>query len=300
MTPETEITPSLLGFAETGHAAPRGEPFAERWRRRLLGLAWSLKHDGLAGVPGMASVLARHYFLANSGLPDPAAARAHPNGLAGVCSDLEPSTLVAAYASGLFPFAHVEPVKWWAPAGRMVLFIEDFEMEKNLRRRLRNGHFRVTFDQDFDAVIRGCAEARPGHRLRLTWVTPKIMAAYGALHEAGHAHSVEVWNKDGSLAGGCYGVAIGRVFFTESQFVRTRDASKVGFATLNRHLQHWGYVLNDGKMPTKHLAHLGFRLIPRAEFNAILARQCTEPGHDGRWQVDQDLDVGDWDPRAPI
>ena len=166
------------------------------------------------------------------------------------------------------------------------------------RRRLRNKHFSVTFDTDFLAVMAGCAEPRPG-RPHLTWITPRIMRAFQKLHELGHAHSVEVWDDEGRLAGGLYGLAVGGVFFTESQFTRKRDASKVGFATLNCHLQKWGFALNDGKNPTAHLAQLGFEQIPRSRFNAILRDHC---GRDvvtpGQWRVDAGLDIGAWDPAA--
>ena len=301
MNPRTEASSHLLAFVDEGAETHRQkEPFADRWRRRALGIAWSLKHKGVSAVPGIAGVVAGHYLKSPASrqqLPDPDQALANPDGLAGVCADMSVDTLLAAYRVGLYPFCHVEPMKWWAPSERMVLFIEDFKMEKNLRRRLRNKHFTVTFDQNFEEVVRACGEARPGRR-HLTWIRPKVIDAFNALYDAGHAHSVEVWDKDGNLAGGCYGLAVGRVFFTESQFVRTRDASKVGFATLNRHLQHWGFVLNDGKHPTGHLAHVGFKLVPRGEFNDILAKQCDLPGQSGRWQVDVDLDVGGWDPRA--
>ncbi len=301
MSSKSDATTELLAFVDDdARSAPETEPFADRWRRRMLGSAWSIKHQGLGSVPGVAGVVASHYLKSPANrrvLPNPDEALSSPDGLAGVCNDLSVETLLAAYRSGLYPFCHVEPMKWWAPSERMVLFIEDFRMEKNLRRRLRNKHFSVTFDQNFEEVVRACGEARPGRR-HLTWITPRVVSAFNALHEAGHAHSVEVRDKDGNLAGGCYGIGIGRVFFTESQFVRVRDASKVGFATLNRHLQSWGYVLNDGKQPTGHLTHVGFNLIPRREFNDILAKQCALEGKNGRWFVDEDLDVGSWDPRA--
>ena len=161
-----------------------------------------------------------------------------------------------------------------------MLFIEDFHIERNLRRRLKQKEFSVTFDRDFDAVIRACAEPRPG-RLPLTWIRDDIIEAYTRAHHAGIAHSVEVWDEEGNLVGGAYGLAIGRVFFTKSQFSRKRDASKVGFATLNCHLQRWGFVLNDGKHLTGHLAQLGFTLIPRHSFNALLATACKEPSREG-------------------
>jgi leucyl/phenylalanyl-tRNA---protein transferase len=179
----------------------------------------------------------------------------------------------------------------------MVLFIEDFHIERNLRRRLKHKDFHVTFDRDFDAVMRACAEPRPG-RPHLTWIREDIIEAFTRAHHAGLAHSIEVWDAAGELVGGAYGLGIGRVFFTESQFTRVRDASKVGFATLNCHLQRWGYVLNDGKHLTGYLSQLGFTLVPRHSFNALLAKACSEPGCEGRWSVDQSIDISRWNPRA--
>lgn len=299
-----------LSTQSTGNSEPllavprprlhRNEPWNDRLRRWVLGVAWSLKPPRTLGVPAVLAMTAAHYLGftdRDERLPDPSTALKHPNGLAGICGDLSVPTLLEAYAKGLFPLAHVGPLKWWAPDPRMVLFLEDFSMEKNLRRRLRNKHFNVTFDRVFEDVMRGCAEPRPG-RAHLTWITPEVMDIYAELFEAGHAHSVEVWDQDGHLAGGVYGVSVGRVFFTESQFVRKRDASKVGFATLNRHLQHWGYVLNDGKHPTAHLTHVGFGPVSRNVFSAVLAEHACAPGKAGRWAADDLLDVGNWDPKA--
>lgn len=268
-----------------------------RW---VLGTAWALKPPRTLDVPATLGMVARHYlapWTRPTRLPDPETALRRPDGLVGICDDMSVDTLLEAYARGLYPWCHIGPMKWWAPAERMVLAPEDFHIEKNLRRLLRNKRFQVTFDHAFEAVMRACGEPRPG-RPALTWITPRVIVAYRALHEAGHAHSVEVWTPEGELAGGAYGVAVGRAFFTESQFTRARDSSKFGFAVLNCHLQHWGFVINDGKHWTGHLAQLGFALMPRRTFNAILAEACAAPGRVGRWAVDPALDVGRWEPKA--
>ncbi len=268
----------------------------------MLRVLWSLKSPRLYGVPATLAMVAKSYAglgLKRGELPDPDRALRQPDGLAGICADISVATLKRAYAKGLFPLAHIGAQRWWAPSERMVLFIEDFHLEKNLRRRLRQKEFRVTFDQDFEEVMRACAEPRPG-RVPLTWIGEETIEAYTRAFDAGLAHSVEVWDRAGNLVGGAYGLSIGRVFFTESQFSRQRDASKVGFATLNCHLQRWGYVLNDGKYLTGHLSQLGFTLVLRAAFNALLAKACREPGHDGRWSVDNRLDVAAWNPKAAM
>jgi len=280
-------------------AADRPEsPYAisKRWGLAVL---WSLKPPRLWGVPGTLWVLTKHYagFGSRDALPDPEKALRHPDGLAGICTDMSVQALLAAYRKGLFPLAHAGPQKWWAPAERMVSFPDSVHIGKNVRRLLRGKQFRVTFDTAFGAVIRGCAEPRPG-KLHLTWIRQDIIDAYEALYEAGYAHSVEVWDRQGNLAGGLYGVAIGKAFITESMFARQPDASKAAFAALSCHLHHWGFVLNDGKRDSAHLRSLGFRLVPRGEFNALLAEACARPGRPGRWSVDESLDVSRWHPQT--
>jgi leucyl/phenylalanyl-tRNA---protein transferase len=170
-----------------------------------------------------------------------------------------------------------------------VLFLGEQHMAKRLRRDMRKTDYRVTFDEAFDDVIKACAEPRKGRPLGLTWITPKIMRLYAALHDLGFAHSFEVWSTDGRLVGGGYGIAIGRVFYTESQFSRESNTSKMGFASLNYHLAKWGYVVNDGKDFTPTIDAMGFRAIPRAEFEAILAEHGTSGGRSGTWAVEDDL-----------
>lgn len=228
-------------------------------------------------------------------LRTPERALATPDGLVDIGGAMSTERLHAAYRRGIFPWCHIGPVKWWTPSVRAVLFFEESRIEKNLRRLLRQKRYRVTFDRAFCDVMRGCAEPRPGHTA-LTWILPRFIDAYSALHDAGYAHSVEVWDAEGNLAGGLYGVATGGVFFTESQFARQRDASKVAFVTLNCHLQKWGYSLNDGKAMTAHLAMLGMRDIPRTEFNAVLAKHANAVQAPGSWQPDPALDVAAWMP----
>ena len=145
-----------------------------------------------------------------------------------------------------------------APPERCVLSFADFHMSKRLRSRLRQNRFHVTFDRDFEGVIKACAGRRDG-KWHLTWITPQIMHAYCDLHDAGYAHSFEVWNNDGALVGGGYGVAVGGAFTIESQFTRESHTSKIGFAVLNWHLAKWGFLLNDNKGPTQNTLEMGFR-----------------------------------------
>lgn len=229
--------------------------------------------------------------------PTPSAAFDSPPGLVGIVHDSSVPTLLTAYRRGLYPFAHIAPLKWWSPPQRSVLVFNELHMAKRLRRQMRQGNYTVTLDRDFEAVIAACAGHREG-RWHLTWITPRTMHAYAELFDAGYAHSFEVWNERGELAGGGYGVAIGRVFITESQFSREPNTSKMGFAALNWHLAHWGFAFNDGKLMTPTCHDMGFSEIPRDEYLRRLARAEHQPDRLGRWQVESELKaaVADWQP----
>lgn len=198
-----------------------------------------------------------------------------PNGLLAAGGDLSAARLLAAYRHGCFPwYQQGQPLLWWSPDPRTVLFPEELHVSRSLAKYLRQGRFRVSFDQDFASVIEACAQ--PRSYADGTWITAQMQAAYVQLHELGHAHSVEVWDGE-QLVGGLYGLAIGQLFFGESMFSRADNASKVGFATLVRQLQAWGFVLIDCQMPTSHLQGFGARAIARSEFSGYLQRHLDEP-----------------------
>jgi leucyl/phenylalanyl-tRNA---protein transferase len=267
---------------------------AVRW---ALGLAWALVPSRIAGVPNLLRLCAREFLAPDYALPDPERTLDAPSGLAGIVHDLTPATLLAAYRRGLYPFAHVGPLKWWSPPARSLLFFDRVHIAKRLRRQMRHDGYSVTFDRDFEGVIAACAGHRAGRR-HLTWITPRIMRAYAELFDAGHAHSFEVWNERGELAGGGYGVAVGASFVTESQFSREPSTSKIGFSVLNWHLARWGFAFNDGKLPTPTCRDMGFCEIPRGEFLSRLAQAERRPGRPGRWQVEADVAaVADWQPQ---
>ncbi len=277
-------------IADDGGETPRfRETPKAKLLRWLMGTAYALHPKRIREVPALLIAVAADICRGGTKLPSEATIRSHPNTFAGVCRDLTPDRVVAAARRGFFPWCHIGPLKWWVRHERMVLFLGEQHTPKRLRREMRKTDYRVTFDMDFDAVIEACAEPRKGRPLGLTWVTPKIMNLYSALHHLGFAHSFEVWSADGRLVGGGYGLAIGRVFYTESQFSRESNTSKMGFASLNHHLAKWGYVLNDGKDFTPTIDAMGFRTIPRGEFDAILDEHAVSGGHSGRWQVEDDL-----------
>jgi leucyl/phenylalanyl-tRNA--protein transferase len=261
----------------------------DRCARIALGAVWSLHPKRAEKLLPLARVWIKDIFEPELGLPD-VAAKPESGEILGIATDLSAPTLREAYARGLFPFSHVGSPKWLSPRERCVLFFKNFHMSKRLKRLMRQGRYTVSFDRDFEGVIKACAGRREG-RFHLTWITPRIMRAYAELFDAGHAHSFEVWNEKGELVGGGYGVALGKIFFTESQFSHEPNTSKLGFSVLNWHLARWGYVLNDGKWETPTILDMGFRSIPRGEFLQILAADASQGGKAGRWSVEAGPDL---------
>ena len=208
-------------------------------------------------------------------LPDPSQAR--EDGLVAVGGDLSVERLLEAYQSGLFPWS-VNPITWWSPDPRGVLQVGAVHVSRSLARTLRQAPYTVTFDQNFSAVIRACAEV-PRSGATSTWISPQLLEAYEQLAQAGHAHSVECW-QEGRLVGGVYGVSVGGFFAGESMFHRADDASKVALVHLDRHLARRGFTLLDCQMVTSVTRSLGAIEIPRADYLDRLARAVGQPS---RW-----------------
>jgi leucyl/phenylalanyl-tRNA--protein transferase len=206
-----------------------------------------------------------------------------PNGLLAIGGCLSPPRIINAYQQGIFPWYNPgEPILWWSPNPRLVLFPGHLNISRSLQKTLRQQRFSVSFDQAFDEVIAHCA--MPRDYGSGTWITDEMTDAYRALHRLGVAHSVEAW-QDGELAGGLYGLAIGQVFFGESMFHRQTDASKVAFVTLARQLQNWGYQLIDCQVHSDHLASLGAEQIGRRRFTDLLKKLCEKPVNPTAWQT---------------
>jgi leucyl/phenylalanyl-tRNA--protein transferase len=264
-------------------------------RQGVLGSAYLLVPRRLPGLLPLAAVTMRDLpHIGRPLIPDPSLALDHPDGLCGLTGRIGVPELLTGYGRGMFVMSHTGPLKWWAPRHRMVLFFDHARIEKTTRRLLRAGRFRVTFDRAFGEVMRACASPRSGGT-PLTWITRRVQALFEKAHTDGYAHSIEVWEDD-VLAGGIYGLAVGRLFFTESQFHKVRDASKVGFAVLNRHLQAWGFALNDGKHPTRYLADCGMKPVTRSEFSRLCEVHSAARGRVGRWGVDPALTDDRWEP----
>lgn len=213
-----------------------------------------------------------------------------PDGLLAIGGDLSPERLLEAYRRGIFPwYGEGQPILWWSPDPRWVLFPDELHVSRSLRKRLRSGRFEVTLDRDFRAVVEACRQPRPGEGG--TWITDAMREAYCGLHRLGHAHSAEAWLDD-ELVGGLYGVAVGRVFFGESMFTRVSDASKIAFVRLVRQLQAWDFPLIDCQVHTAHLARFGARPIPRQAFVAQLEEHTPRPAVPAPWRLDPELESG--------
>jgi len=212
-----------------------------------------------------------------------------PDGLLAVGGDLTPEWLLQAYSKGIFPwFNPGEPILWWTPNPRSVLFIDQLKIHKSLRktinRQIKSADFRVSFDTDFTGVMQACSEV-PRQGQEGTWITEEMLAAYSALNKAGHAHSVEVWQQD-ELVGGLYGVAIGKMFFGESMFAKQNNASKIALVALALQLKQWGFDLIDTQVETPHLNSLGAELISREQFENFISQLTKNAFPAKKWQLD--------------
>lgn len=220
----------------------------------------------------------------NEKFPPVDQAEQEPDGLLAVGGDLSTTRLLNAYRSGIFPWYNDDqPILWWSPDPRTVLYPTQFKSSRSLRKDIRNSELRVTTDQAFEDVITSCAA--PRQRQSETWITQEMHQAYIELFHQGDAHSVEVWEED-KLVGGLYGVAIGRVFFGESMFSRRNNASKIALLNLCEKLVKWGYELIDCQVYSEHLSSLGAQEIPRYEFSKLLSELCSSDPYSNSWRTE--------------
>jgi leucyl/phenylalanyl-tRNA--protein transferase len=209
---------------------------------------------------------------------------ASPEGLLAVGGDLRPERLLEAYRHGIFPWYNDDqPILWWSPDPRTVLFPDKLHISRSLKRSLRPCLFSVTLDRCFRDVMQHCAGPRPQYPDGGTWITAEMLEAYTRLHELGYAHSVETW-QEGELVGGLYGVTLGGAFFAESMFAHTSDASKVALVSLVRQLQAWGFHLMDCQQSSPHIKMLGAEDIARRDFLNHLTAALALPDRRGRWE----------------
>ncbi len=220
-------------------------------------------------------------FQLTGDLVFPTVEMADPGGILAVGGDLSTERLLLAYQSGIFPWYDEEsPILWWSPDPRFVIFPEEFRVSRRMRRFLRTSGYRVTLDTRFREVMASCAAPRKS--ARGTWITPDMLEAYCRLHDEGYAHSVEVW-RGHELAGGLYGVSIGKCFFGESMFNRADNASKTALAVLTDLMKQNGFHFIDSQVKTEHLAGMGAREIPRAEYLLLLKKSVSGGTIRGNW-----------------
>lgn len=259
-----------------------------RIRHWALGIAYALQPRRAHEIIYIAWVFVRDYFGRRRVAPETWVRKPidAAGGLVFISSDLSAANLIAAYSNGIFPYCHIGPMKWWSPPKRMLLKPSAIKIEKDTRRLLKSHRLDIRFDHSFPNVVAACAEPRCG-RLHLTWISQAIIDAFTSLHEAGYAHSVEIY-EDGALAGGLYGVSINKVFFIESQFSRRRNASKVALVALNAHLSEWNFAYHDGKAHTPHLERCGFTLMDRSLLKEALQSvgAVTAPA---KWQFSREI-----------
>ncbi len=217
-----------------------------------------------------------HYF------PPPHLALEEPNGLLAIGGSLEPERLLAAYQQGIFPWFSQEPILWWSPEPRTVLFLDDLHISASMQKVLKRQDFEIKMDSAFSQVIAHCAKLRakePG-----TWITPAMQAAYCKLHEMGYAHSLEVYRQN-KLIGGIYGVSLGKLFFGESMFSLQVNASKIALIFLVRQLKSWGFDFIDCQMWTPHLASMGASTLSRDKFIDLVSQNNSLETKRGKWQA---------------
>jgi len=218
----------------------------------------------------------------NQNFPALETALTDPDGLLAAGGCLSSQRIINAYKQGIFPwYSPGEPILWWSPNPRLVLFPENLNISRSLRKTIRKCTFNITYDQSFSQVMQCCAA--PREEESGTWISEEMYQAYTQLHQQGIAHSVEAW-FEGELVGGLYGIAIGQVFFGESMFHRKTDASKVAFCYLVQQLSEWGYQLIDCQVHTEHLSSLGAEEINRNDFSSLIKQYCSIQPSDKAWK----------------
>lgn len=216
---------------------------------------------------------------------------ASPEGLLAVGGDLRAERLLEAYRHGVFPWYNEgQPILWWSPDPRAILFLDDLKISRSLRKTLRRGRFSVTMDTQFRKVAEACSAPRAKTDIPGTWIHPEMIDAYNQLHHMGYAHSVEVWQEH-NLVGGLYGLSLGGAFFGESMFSRSTDASKVALVYLVRQLQHWQFDFVDAQISSEHLTSLGAKEVRRNQFITLLNQSLETPSRNGQWTFEPELPI---------
>jgi leucyl/phenylalanyl-tRNA--protein transferase len=214
---------------------------------------------------------------------------ASPEGLLAIGGDLAAARLLEAYRHGIFPwYSEGQPIMWWSPDPRALLYPEKIKISRSLLKLIRQKKFSVSFDRAFADVVQACSEPREQQTEEGTWITSAMMQAYLKLHEMGYAHSVEVWHEN-KLVGGLYGISLGHAFFGESMFSHMSNTSKIALATLAKQLKKWQFHFIDCQLPSDHLSSLGVISVSRDQFLKQLTSSLKFDDKKDRWHIDEDL-----------
>ncbi len=220
----------------------------------------------------------------------PSVEKSSPEGIVAVGGNLSPGILISAYSQGIFPwFSEGDPILWWSPHPRCVLFPEDIHISKSMKKILKKGYFSFSFDRAFDRVIEGCRDT-PRKGEKGTWLTREMVKAYKKLHSLGYAHSLEVW-LEGKIAGGLYGVSLGGCFFGESMFSRVSNASKTALIVLAKTVEKLSFLFIDCQVYTPHLETMGAKMISRQKFLQLLSTGLEKPTIKGKWGQVLNFDI---------
>ncbi|GLQ08839.1 hypothetical protein GCM10007913_07710 [Devosia yakushimensis] len=269
-------------------------------RRQALGLALRLMPKRLVDSAYLTAHTAYRLVVRGPRVPNASSIVSRPNDYGGPVYDTSSAGLLAGMQNGFYFLCHIAPLKWWSPPMRGVMMISGVHVAKRFKRSLKSSPFTVTIDKDFAGVLRGCAAIRPG-RPPLTWLFPATQRRLQKLYEEGHAHSVEVWNEQGELVGGVFGVMLGTVFTALSMFHTEDNASKVAIVSLYHHLDAWGVDVVDHQGLTPWVETLGGVLVTREQYVALLARPAkSDAAKPGPWHVQfSPAQTGEWEPSQP-
>lgn len=267
--------------------------------RLALATAYWLKPQRVKHFPGLVAGLVGDRLVRPAPIPDASRIRTSPPGFAGLANDLSTPVVLEAMARGFYPQGHWGAMKWWSPPERAIMDLASVHIAKRFRRTMRGSDMRIAFDTDFAGVIDGCAAPRDPSRPHLTWITPKARALYMRLHAEGHAHSVEVFDAEGKLVGGLFGVTIGPVFSALSMFHIADNASKFAIVSLYHHLADAGFTTVDHQIMSPWVEALGGTVLQRGEYEALLTRPAQTTLGTGQWQAKFSLaDTAGWSPET--
>lgn len=267
--------------------------------RLALATAYWLKPQRVKHFPGLVAGLVGDRLVRPAPIPDASRIRTSPPGFAGLANDLSSPVVLEAMARGFYPQGHWGSMKWWSPPERAIMDLASVHIAKRFRRTMRGSDMRIAFDTDFAGVIDGCAAPRDPSRPHLTWITPKARALYMRLHAEGHAHSVEVFDAEGKLVGGLFGVTIGPVFSALSMFHIADNASKFAIVSLYHHLADAGFTTVDHQIMSPWVEALGGTVLQRSGYEALLARPAQTTLGTGQWQAKFSLaDTAGWSPET--